>query len=382
MATDKQLYNRYISLMRDDARIILNNETNKFIIGFVEYVNKNQNRSLSVLFDEYYTKVNFRESMASIGQGTEIKQASIPYQIQISRLELVIENSNDVLMREIFGETNGDRLSRNIYRTVDYTRNIIYKELGRIDKEVVGFKNSVKNLQDVIGGSIDQQKQVPKYIRQLEASAKRMIKNSDDATIKEFRKNRRYAQQQINKLTENRQLGKKAQAALNNIVKGAEKKIPELIEKGVARAIKAKNESQMQRLVVTENTRVFQQGVYNERVNTGVVHATKFVKNPAHKIYDICDIIERTDQYGLGPAIFPIGNQLGSPIHPNWQGYWRAIPSYKIDKETANSRGKYTTSTITKNAKKGGLSPSAVKAIKNHDKQHYANINTDKLKEL
>ncbi len=381
MKTDKQLYNQYINLMKD-AGVIIKNDTSTFVAGFMKYVNANPNRKLAVLFDEYYTQVNFGDEMIAIGQGTDIKQISIPYQIQIARLELVIENSNDVIMREIFGKTNGDRLSRNIYRTVDDTRKTIYKELGRIDKEVVGFKNSVKNLQSAIGGDIDQQKQVAKYIRDLEKSAKNLLKDSSDETLKEFRKNQRYAQEQVNKLTENRQLGKKQQAALNQIVKGAEKKIPELIEKGVSKAIKAKNEAQMQRLVVTENTRVFQQGVFNDRVESGVVHATKFVKNPAHKVYDICDIIEITDSYGLGAGVFPIRNQLSSPIHPNWAGYWRAIPSYKIDKATANSRGSYTTSKITKEAKKQGLSPSAVKSIKEHSKQNYVNIDTDKLKSM
>ena len=381
MKTDKQLYNQYINLMKD-AGVVIKNDTNSFVVGFMKYVNENPNRKLAALFDEYYTKVNFKDAMVSIGQGTDIKQLSIPYQIQISRLELVIENSNDKVMREIFSKTNGDRLSRNIYRTVDDTRKTIYRELAKIDKEIVSFKNSVKNLQSVIGGDIDQQKQVAKYIRNLEASANKLIKNSNDETIKEFRKNKRYAQQQVNTLTENRQLGRKQQAALNQIVRGAEKKIPELIEKGIARAIKAKNEAQMQRLVVTENTRVFQQGVFNERVDTGIVHAVKFVKNPAHKIYDICDIIETTDQYGLGAAIFPIKNQLSSPIHPNWQGYWRAIPSYKIDAETANSRGSYTTNRITKEAKKQGLAPSAVKSIREHNKQHYANVDVNKLKAM
>ena len=381
MATDAQLFNQYLRTIKQ-ANVLVNRETRKFLDAFGEYVAQHPRTNISTLFDRFYDQYNFGAEMVTITQASEIKQAAIGYNMRISTLNLLVENTNDELMRDIFGKTNGNRLSRNIYNSVDDTRKIITRELARLDEDVVGFKNSVKNLQSAIGGNIDQQKQVAGYMRDLEIKARKVARLGSDEAMKDFRKAVRVAESEIVKLTENRRLGSRQRGALRDIVRGVEQKLPEILERGVKRAIFAKNESQMERLVNTENTRVYHQAEYNERVDKGNITAVKFTLAASHRIVDQCDVIASYNGFGLGAGVFPLNQQPRLPIHPNGQSYMRSITRRKITPLAAKEAGIYNSTQYEKQGKKAGLQPSQVKSLKELKQMKYANINTDKLKSL
>lgn len=377
--TDLQIYKRYISQMKKAAGLT-SAESVAFSRAFSKYMSDNPTKSISVAFNTFWKQYGMREDLAQIVQASIIKQSAVGYAMPSASLELIIKNTNDKKMKQIFGKTNGAKLSSNVYSSVDNTQETIYNELARLDKDVVGFRNSVKNITEVLGKGIKKEKLVSGYIRDLERSAKKIIDNPSDEALKAFEQARKKAQIQVSKLTGNRTFSASQRQVIRDITRGVEKKLPEIIEKGVQRAINSKVKSSMERLVITENSRVFEQSRYNDRLDNGFVSAVRFRLSSAHNKYDQCDILASYDGFGLGAGVFPINQQPRMPIHPNGISYLVSVTTNKISMEKALSR-KYNEKAFLKQANKQTLPKSQKDTFKNMEFMKRVNIDKEALKQ-
>lgn len=79
------------------------------------------------------------------------------------------------------------------------------------------------------------------------------------------------------------------------------------------------------RLARTEMTAAYGQATIQSAQATPGVVGIRYCLSSAHRIYDICDILASTDDYGLGPGVYPSSSPPPFPAHPNTTSYLATV---------------------------------------------------------
>lgn len=88
------------------------------------------------------------------------------------------------------------------------------------------------------------------------------------------------------------------------------------VRRAIRRALLAKSKYVAERLARTEMAKAYGKTLF-ENFEEQKVPAYKSTLSSRHKIFDICDYWAKTNQYGLGPGVFPANQTPGFPYHPN-----------------------------------------------------------------
>ena len=377
MATNEELYNAYIEVMRKtDLRI--NYRINKATREFVNQLSTTS-KPFNVLFNQYTKEIGLREDLAVVTRSSLIQQTAIGYGVIPTASVSVIDAQATVdNMVNIFGKTNGMKLSDQIYKTIDSTTELVRSTLQENHKNMTVFNKTVSNMEKALEKNVLSESKISGYMKRIERTGKRAINIGDDLAKKEFDDAVRIARSNIEQLTENRTLQRSQRAALKQAINSVKKNNIDNLQKSITRSINAKYKSNMQRLVVTENSRVFEQSRHNERLDNPLVTAIKFNLSSSHRIFDECDILASRDGFGLGRGIFPLDQAPRLPIHPNGVSFLTNVTKRRVSEQRAKEAGKYKGNEYAKEAEKDGLSPSQVENLKTMEQMRRVRIDSDK----
>jgi hypothetical protein len=242
------------------------------------------------------------------------------------------------------------------------------KNLINIDANVVdsNFKNASRNLKN---SNTQKNRDIFKRAR----SDKLKLEESKKA----FEKATNRAKASVKNLTGRRELAGSQRKAIRDSVKAVRDKSLVNLQKATSNAVKAKYKSNMQRLVLTENSVVYEQALFNDRLANPLITAVKFNLASSHRESDECDILASYDGFGLGRGVYPIRQQPRLPIHPNGVCFMTSITKSDISVEKADEAGVYKPDKFAKAGKDAGLSESRQKILSNITQQPRVRIDKD-----
>ena len=373
---DKILYDAYIDVIRQtDIRI--NSKINKATRGFVEKLGASY-KPFDVLFSEFALEIDLCEDLAKIVRASLVQQTAIGYgvlpTVNVTKIEAQATSQKLV---DIFGKTNGRKLSNQIYKSIDDSQKVVVNTLKQAHKDYLGFNKTVAKMESKLDDIVFKKDQLSGYMQNLEKTGRRLISNNSIENQKEFAKAVKKANLQISKMTGNRGLKGSQKQALEDAILAVKNKSVGELSSSMQRAINAKYKSNMQRLVVSENARVFEQSKFNERYDNPLITAVKFNLSSSHSVYDLCDILADRDGFGLGPGVYPLEQQPRLAVHPNGVSFMTSITRRKVSEIRVKEAGKYKGSDYAKEGKAAGLPPSQVKLLQDLEQQEKVEIDSE-----
>jgi len=117
-------------------------------------------------------------------------------------------------------------------------------------------------------------------------------------------------------------------AAYNELLDAVEKGSKQKLDEAMRTAIEEKTRFFAKRIAYTETERAAHLGRMTRVANDPLCVGFRFKLSPLHEIYDICDIIARSN-CGLGEGVYSKKNAPVLPIHPFGQS--RLMPIYGAD---------------------------------------------------
>jgi hypothetical protein len=373
---EKKLYTAY----RDTMTSTVGRTDRKIDIGLRKFAKEltTTDKPFDQLFNEFYRKAKLREGLAVTVRASLIEQTAIGYGVlptlSVNKIEAIATPEKLV---EIFGKTNGKALSKNIYSSIDNTRESIVRSLQTSHKNYVGFNKSVANVGKELEKVGLRKSNLAGYIKDLEKTGKTFIEKGDKKSKKAFDKAVANAEHQIENLSDRRGLFKTQRRVLKDTVSAVKNGNLERLEKTIDNAVKAKYKSNMQRLVVTENGTVFEQAAYNERYENPLITAVKFNLSSSHDFVDQCDVLADFDGFGLGPGVYPLKQQPLLVIHPNGVSFMTSVVRSDVSEQKADEAGKYKSSKFVKAGEEAGLSKSQLESLQNLQQQGRVRIDSE-----
>ncbi len=155
----------------------------------------------------------------------------------------------------------------------------------------------------------------PKYLRELETSARRLI-GGDGTALEEYRRNLARAVENIENLAQNGAPTQRLKAAYESVVRGAEKKSVEALDASIKQAVREKARYNAERIARTESAKAYAQGTYKEALDDEQVIGIGYDLNGGHPREDICDFHTGVDLFGLGAGRYPLDALPPYPFHP------------------------------------------------------------------
>lgn len=163
----------------------------------------------------------------------------------------------------------------------------------------------------------------PKYMRELELQARRVLAGEITKEAVEFRSALEKAKKQVSELkgklgTEgSARLEKSYQSILRNIGDDTEKISKIGLDKAIMRGIDSKARYNSERIARTESAKSYGQGFFEKYQQDKDIVGYKSKLSYKHELYDICDFYAEANLYGMGPGVYPITEGPPYPYHPN-----------------------------------------------------------------
>ncbi|MCP4990717.1 MAG: hypothetical protein GY928_33145 [Colwellia sp.] len=272
--------------------------------------------------------------------------------------DIMGSNSTANLVK-IFGKSKGKALSNTVFDSVTNSQKTVYNSIVKNAKLNKTWKETSTELRKTLKGNIKGYENIPQHIKELEEVGRKALTSKDSrAFIKRLEKSRL----QIENLSDNRSLKQSYKGAFNRLESAIKKNDSVMFEKAIKQATYAKNQSLSERTIITEQSRVFEQSRYDERLENPLVTGVTFNLSSSHDEFDECDVIANTDN-GQGVGVYSLKNQPAMPIHPNGVSF---LTDVLIDEMTQKQADKLGYDSNKMNFEKGGetLSPSKQKALK------------------
>ena len=378
MPTDKQLYNLYLREMKRTG-VAVNKKLLTLVDSFAKRVLKEPNTPIEKIYLQEVKRLNIVDDVAEEIQSGMIRQTAIGYGILPTVSASTIAPTSTVDLQEIFGKTNGKKLSRSVYKSVENSQKTVYNTIVESSKLNKTWKETSKELTKAIKGDLKGYQNIPNHIKELESVGRKALTGTDK---RQFINRLKKSREEVEKLSDNRVLKKSYRAALNRLERAVKKNDAVLFEKAIKGATYAKNQSLAERTIITEQSRVFEQSRYNERIENPLITAIKFNLSSDHDFVDQCDVIAEADN-GLGEGVYSLDNQPAMPIHPNGVSFLTDVTIDKVSQKQAD-RFKYNHSKMKRLGEQKELSPSQTQTLKEMefmkkqriDKQELENIVT------
>lgn len=153
---------------------------------------------------------------------------------------------------------------------------------------------------------------VAKDIRELLSKARAAARNSGGE--EEFQKYARRVYRRVQGLVEGDT--SKLKRAYMDVVELTENSSARQIRNAQKYAIEFKARRNAERIVITETSRAYNNGVLAESNEDDDVVAVQWIMSGAHTIYDICNVYAEQNLCGLGSGIYPKNEAPSCPAHP------------------------------------------------------------------
>ena len=177
---------------------------------------------------------------------------------------------------------------------------------------------------------------LPGYIDDLITLA-----NRQDMTVagrRAYKKSLRKARDNIDKLTGKPLPGQAIKKSYGKLVDAIEANNVKTFDKAIARSVRDKARSNVERIARTEYSRAYASGFQKQLDERVEVVGWQSVLSGGHNVVDICDTMANTDQYGLGAGVFPKSVSVSIPYHPNC--LCQPVNVYKLKGEPEYQPGK------------------------------------------
>lgn len=327
---------------------ILDKQMIEFTAYFAKSLTNNPTIPADKLYREAVSKFGIIDITANTIQGGVINNCAIGYGIIPKLSADIVGIDSTKKLKAIYGADYGKELSSAIYESVTNAQKETYALIQKNAKSYKTWKNTSTELRKTLKGNLKGYENIPKHLDNLSRAANDALISGDSAALKKQLKNSR---KQVEKLTDRRSLKKSYSSAINGIEKAIKKGDKLLLEKSFNSYITAKNQSLVERITLTEQTRAYNQGIYDDYADqSDIVKGFKIVLSPQHPRYDICDVLKADNPYSVD--FVP-----DMPPHPN---SWTTIEPYTGQKKT----NKYNPNKAAKEAKNNGLSNSSQQALK------------------
>jgi len=154
------------------------------------------------------------------------------------------------------------------------------------------------------------------YIQDVDRAARRVMAG-DQQAISAYKKSLRKAKRQIERLAKDGAPTTRLKKAHQAIIKAAEGKSVEALNKAMDREIRAKAAYNADRIARTEIARAYSQGTYTRILDDEDAVGVRSVLASRHPEADICNFWAEADLYGMGRGVYPTSAAPPYPYHPN-----------------------------------------------------------------
>lgn len=376
MPTDKELYNLYLKEMKSTG-LQVDKKLSAFVDSFANRVIKEPNRDIAIIYREEVKAYGIVDDVAKTIQGGMINQTAIGFGILPEFSANVMGVDSKANLIEIFGKRKGKQLSKGVYNSVINSQQTVYNQIVKNSKLNSNWKETSTEVRKLLKGNIKGYENIPQHIKELEKVGRKALTSADKgAFIKRLEKSRA----EIEKLSDNRALKQSYKGAFNRLESAIRKNDSVLFEKAIKQATLAKNQSLAERTIITEQSAVYEQSRYDDRLNNPLITAIKFNLSSSHKTEDECDVIANTDN-GLGVGIYSLQQQPLMPIHPNGVSFLTDVTKDEVSEAQANSF-KYKPKKMTGAGLNANLSPSQVETLKNMEFMQSVPVDKEYLENL
>jgi len=336
--TDKQLYNLYLKEMKATG-LQVDKKLAAFSNSFADRVIKEPNKDIAAIYAQEVKAWNITDDVAKTIQGGMINQTAIGYGILPDFTADIMGENSTADLKKIFGETKGTQLSNSVYSSVENSQKTIYKSIVDNAKLNKTWKETSTEIRKTLKGSLKGYENLPNSIKNLEKAGKKLLDNTNNRVLKsKFEKQLVNARKQIENLSDNRALKQSYKSVFNRLESAIKKNDSLLFNKAIKQATFSKNQSLTERTVITEQSRVFEQSKYDERVDNELITGVKFNLSSDHDKFDECDVLANTDN-GAGIGIYSLENQPAMPIHPNGVSFLTDVPIDEMTQKHADKLG-------------------------------------------
>jgi hypothetical protein len=166
---------------------------------------------------------------------------------------------------------------------------------------------------------------LPKYITE--------VRRATQGSIEQLRAARK-AINNIERLARNGAPTKSLKTAYKNLVEAALAGSEKQLENACYTAIQEKSRYVAERIARTEMARAYSDGFFRSVADDKDVVAVRWYLNTGHPVFDICDMYQRADLFGLGAGIYPKDKTPPLPAHPFC--LCRLSKVYSLDKAPAD----------------------------------------------
>ena len=166
---------------------------------------------------------------------------------------------------------------------------------------------------------------LPKYITE--------VRRATQGSVEQLRAARK-AINNIERLARNGAPTKSLKTAYKNLVEAALTGSEKQLENACYTAIQEKSRYVAERIARTEMARAYSDGFFRSVADDKDVVAVRWYLNTGHPVFDICDMYQRADLFGLGAGIYPKDKTPPLPAHPFC--LCRLSKVYSLDKTPAD----------------------------------------------
>jgi len=363
MPTDKQLYNLYLKEMKATG-LQVDKKLAAFVDSFANRVIKEPNRDIAVIYREEIKSWSIIDDVSRTIQGGMINQTAIGFGIMPEFTADIMGQNAPADLQKIFGKTKGKALSKGVFDSVEDSQKTIYNTIVKNSKLNKTWKQTSTEIRQTLKGSLKGYENLPEHIKELERVGKEMLDNTNNRVLKsKFEKQLKKSRAEIELLSDNRALKQSYKSAFNRLESAIKKNDSVLFEKAIKQATFAKNQSLAERITITEQSRVFEQSRYDERVENELVTGVEFNLSSDHDKFDECDVIANTDN-GQGVGVYSLENQPAMPIHPNGVSFLIDVTIDDMSQKQADKLG-YNSNKMKFTKGDKTLNPSQIKSLEN-----------------
>lgn len=221
---------------------------------------------------------------------------NMPLSDRLHKLSKVMRQAlNDEISKAMKNGTNWVALSRKIY-------------------DGYGYDKKIKKAEDI-----------PKYLKELQQAAKRVI-GDDPQAMEDYKRLLRKTARQVDKLQT-----PGLRAAYDALIDAADKGNAQAIERAIKTALEERSRYYAERIARTELARAWADGFYAKTLDDKDVIAYKWRLSRNHPVQDICDFHAKANLYGLGAGIYPKNKMPPLPAHPHCRCHITEIFDGELD---------------------------------------------------
>ena len=213
---------------------------------------------------------------------------------------------------------DGLNLSERLHGTGDEIRRIVAGTIRASMKNGESCVAMARRLYDGYGyGNVIKNAELPKYLRELEAAARRVMSKDAPEEWKEYKTLIKRARRNIDTLAEHGAPTQPQKAAYKALLRAAEDGSKRALDSAVRLAVEERSRYYAERIARTEMARAYTEGYHAKYDGDPDVVGYKWTLGTRHPHYDICDFHATADLYGMGAGVYPKESCPALPAHPH-----------------------------------------------------------------